>query len=233
MRIWITNLHGVPHQPTRADRRSLRGDPALGGRAGKFSSAIAGGFAIPLALGDYLGEFRLVGTTPEFFEKLKHGPDVDQPFTFREGRALQSLSTQYGFYEAVLGSRVAKAEGLNVGDLFSPVHGDPDGVGHDQKFTVVGVLDPTGTPNDSAAFVNLEGFYLMDKHAQPVSDEEQAAMAQPTVTYEGTRRYQFRHVKSLQFLCVPEACCSVQHCPTSSTNPSKLARRHPLARSTS
>ncbi len=173
-------------QPTRADLVSrYGGDPTLGDRAGKFAGTVAGGFAIPLALGDYLGDFRLVGTTPEFFEKLKHGPDVDQPFTFREGRALQTRSTENGFYEAVLGSRVAKAESLAVGDSFSPVHGDPDGVGHDQQFTVVGVLDPTGTPNDRAAFVNLEGFYLMDKHAQPISGDEQTTMVPPTVQYDG------------------------------------------------
>ena len=175
-------------QPTRADLLArYGGDPSLGDRPGKFSGAIAGGFAIPLALGDFLGEFRLVGTTPEFFEKLKHGPDVDQPFTFREGRALQTLSPEHGFYEAVLGSRVAPVQGLAVGDSFSPVHGDPDGVGHDQEFTVVGILDPTGTPNDRAAFVNLEGFYLMDKHAQSVSEEEQATMLAPTVTYDGVQ----------------------------------------------
>ncbi len=173
-------------QPTRADLLArYGGDPTLGDRAGRFSSAIAGGFAIPLALGDYLGEFRLVGTTPQFFEELKHGPDVDQPFTFREGRALQTLSPEHGFHEAVLGSRVAKAQGLSVGDTFSPVHGDPDGVGHDEEFMVVGILDPTGTPNDRAAFVNLEGFYLMDKHAQPISEQEQATMLAATATYEG------------------------------------------------
>ncbi len=173
-------------QPTRADLVArYGGDPQLGERAGKFSGAIAGGFAIPLALGDYLGEFRLVGTTPEFFEKLKHGVDVDQSFTFRNGRAFQSLSPEHGFFEAVLGSRVANTLGLAVGDTFSPAHGNPEGMEHAQKFTVVGVLDPTGTPNDRAAFVNFEGFYLMDKHAQPISEEERAAMVGPTVTYEG------------------------------------------------
>ena len=30
------------------------------------------------------------------------------------------------------------------------------GHGHDLGFTIVGVMAPTGTPNDRAAFVNLE-----------------------------------------------------------------------------
>jgi putative ABC transport system permease protein len=32
-------------------------------------------------------------------------------------------------------------------------------------FTVAGILDPTGTPNDQAFFVNLEGFFIMNNHA--------------------------------------------------------------------
>jgi len=33
-------------------------------------------------------------------------------------------------------------------------------------FTVVGILNPTGTPNDQAMFVNLEGFFVMNNHAR-------------------------------------------------------------------
>lgn len=147
------------------------GDPALGERAGKYAGFVAGGFAIPLALGDFYGEFRVVGTTSEFFEKLRHGPDVDQEFTFTEGRALREKSEEHGYFEAVLGSRVARQMGVGVGDEIHPAHGDPEGKGHAEGFTVVGVLDPTGTPNDRAAFVNLEGFYLMEGHADTVDEE--------------------------------------------------------------
>ncbi len=154
------------------------GDPALGERAGKYAGYVAGGFAIPLALGDYYGEFRVVGTTPEFFEKLRHGPDVDQEFTFTEGRAFREKSAEHGYFEAVLGSRVARQMGVGVGDEIHPAHGDPEGKGHAEGFTVVGVLDPTGTPNDRAAFVNLEGFYLMEGHATPVDEETLAKAAE-------------------------------------------------------
>ena len=152
--------------------RKYGGDPALGERDGVYAGYIAGGYAIPLALGDYLGEFRVVGTTPDFFEKLRHGPTLEDPFEFREGRALQSHSEQYGYYEAVLGSRVAGFMNLSVGDKFSSTHGDPEGAGHGKKFTVVGVLAPTGTPTDRAAFVNLEGFYLQENHAKPLTGDE-------------------------------------------------------------
>lgn len=160
--------------------RRYGGDPALGERDGVYFPFISGGYAIPLALGDYLGEYRVVGTTPAFFEKLRHGPTLEDPFEFRAGRALTSHSDENGYFEAVLGSRVSQQLGLSVGDTFSASHGDPEGKGHGQAFTVVGVLAPTGTPNDRAAFVNLEGFYLLENHAKPISDEDQETLVPPT-----------------------------------------------------
>ncbi len=150
------------------------GKPELAERGGRYAPYVAGGYAIPLALGDYFGEFRVVGTTPEFFEKLRHGPNVDQPFEFSQGRALQDFSNEHGYFEAVVGSRVAKEMKVGLGDKIFPTHGDPSGHGHDLGFTIVGVLRPTGTPNDRAAFVNLEGFYLMDGHAKPIEEDEES-----------------------------------------------------------
>lgn len=144
------------------------GDPKLAERDGKYAPYVAGGFAIPLALGDYFGEFRVVGTTPEFFTKLKHGPNVDEDFTFSQGRAFSTFSPDNTYFEAVVGARVAKEMNVAVGEKFYPTHGDPSGQGHEQGFTIVGIMDPTGTPNDRAAFVNLEGFYLMEGHAKPI-----------------------------------------------------------------
>lgn len=149
------------------------GDEELGQRGGRYAPFIAGGYAIPVALGDYFGEFRVVGTTTAFFEKLRHGPNVDEEFTFSEGRAFLEFSPDHSYFEAVVGSRVAKQMDVGVGDQFFPTHGDPTGHGHDLGFTIVGVLDPTGTPNDRAAFVNLEGFYLMDGHAKPIERDEE------------------------------------------------------------
>jgi len=148
------------------------GDPALGEQDGKYAPFVAGGYAIPLALGDYFGEYRVVGTTTDFFEKLRHGIDLDQPFEFSAGRAFEEFNEENLFFEAVLGSRVAKHHGLTVGDEFFPTHGDPEGKGHGQGFRIVGVMKPTGTPNDRAAFVNLEGFYLLENHAKPLVGDE-------------------------------------------------------------
>lgn len=159
-------------QEKRAEMvRQYGGDPALGERDGKYAGFIGSGYAIPLALGDYFGEFRVVGTTPEFFEKLRHGPDVDQPFAFREGRALKTFTPENQYFECVMGARVAAQMGIGVGDTMNPTHGDPEGKGHGQGFKVVGVLAPTGTPNDRAVFVNLEGFYLLEGHAKPIPED--------------------------------------------------------------
>ena len=158
-------------QPTRAAMvEKYGGDPALGQREGKYAFAVSGGYVIPLTLGDYYGEFRVVGTTPGFFENLKHGPNVDQPFTFSSGRAFVDYSDENQYFEAVLGSRVAKEMGVTTGETFFPTHGDPEGKGHKDGFKIVGVLNPTGTPNDRAAFVNMEGFYLMEGHAKPIEE---------------------------------------------------------------
>lgn len=164
------------------------GSAALGESAGKYQRYLGGGYAIPLALGDYLDQYRVVGTTPDFFEKLKHGPEVDQPFRFREGRNFQTYSAENNYFEAVLGWRVARALELQVGDVFFPTHGDPEGEGHRDAFRIVGILAPTGTPNDRAAFVNLEGFYLMDGHAAPVDqypDDMVAGEAPPAIDPDG------------------------------------------------
>lgn len=140
-------------------------------RDGRFAPYMMGGFAIPVALGDYFGPFRVVATTPDFFDLLRHGPNVDQEFRFSKGRNFRLDDQEHGPYEAVIGSRVAAEMGVGVGDTIDPSHGDPDGHGHGAEFAIVGILEPTGTPNDRAAFVNLEGFYLMDGHARVIDPE--------------------------------------------------------------
>ena len=148
-------------------------------RQGQFAEFTA--FAIPVCLGDYYGEFRSVGTTPDFFEKLVFGPHADQRFEFAEGRKFQHSSQEYGYWEAVAGSVAARELKLHVGDRVSPTHGDPElGTHHAEGFTVVGILKPSGTPNDRAVFVNIEGFYLMSNHAKTDGDDAHAGQVTTT-----------------------------------------------------
>lgn len=50
------------------------------------------------------------------------------------------------------------------------VHAGQDDHVHDERFTVVGVLEQTGTPNDRTVFVNLEGFFAIAGHEKPVEE---------------------------------------------------------------
>ncbi len=141
-------------------------------RSGLYSMFTRTGFAIPICLGDYVGRFRAVATTPEFFSLLRHGERNDQEYEFTAGRNFLDDSPEHGFFEAVLGSEVARELGLSVGDKIQASHGSSGDFVHEQSFSVVGVLRATGTPNDRAAFVNMEGFYLLEDHAAPDRDEE-------------------------------------------------------------
>ncbi|HEX5446316.1 MAG TPA: FtsX-like permease family protein, partial [Pirellulales bacterium] len=133
---------------------------------GRFSSSVD--VAVPLCLGDSYEQFRVVGTTPAMFEVW----EPYQRYEFAQGRNFKHEN----FFEGVIGSIVAHSTGLKVGDTFQPTHGieNEDGHKHD-AFTVVGVLKPTGTPNDRAIFINMEGFYLLRGHAK----EEEADGHEP------------------------------------------------------
>lgn len=154
-------------------------------RAGKFGQFTA--LAIPLCLGDYYGQFRVVGTTPDLFGKLTYGPSADKPYEFSGGRNFKHWDEEHGYFEAVVGSTVAREKKLSVGDEIAATHGDPEGEGHGQKFTVVGILQPTGTPNDRAVFINMEGFYLMEDHAlDPPSESEEDESSEDQASEEET-----------------------------------------------
>ncbi|MBN9416921.1 MAG: ABC transporter permease [Candidatus Eremiobacteraeota bacterium] len=111
--------------------------------------------AVPIALGDnYLG-YRLVGTLPDFFSAWG-----------RNGLRFQTGAAFTGAGQAVVGSWVAQKTGLKLGDHFHPYHGlnyDPSAE-HDEDYEVVGVLQPTNTPQDRVVLIPLEGVYRMSGH---------------------------------------------------------------------
>ena len=134
--------------------------------------------AVPYCIGDSYhrngNKFRVIGTTPDLFNELSYGANddgTDKKYEFREGRNFEKDH----FFEAVIGSVVASKTGLKVGDRFPPTHGmTADGEKHIES-TIVGVLAPTGTSNDRALFVNMEGFFLLDGHALPAEAGSTAA----------------------------------------------------------
>jgi ABC-type antimicrobial peptide transport system permease subunit len=261
---------GLPLSPD-ARRQELDGPPVELGRDGKYG--LMTDMAIPLCLGDYYGRFRVVGTTPQLFDNLVFDIDNNRKFEFAQGRNFKHHTSDHGYFEAVVGSLVAReielpelhfqlagdaadaaalvanhvncsrierdadklvvtlgqgtsesdlfltlrrlekdaVEGrkqltaaesaalktllapgalartrlrrLELGDQIAPAHGSAEGHIHARKFTIVGFLDTSGTPNDRAVFINMEGFYLMEDHAKPLEeDKEEPADDQPQET---------------------------------------------------
>ncbi len=134
--------------------------------------------AIPMCLGDSYEApngrmFRVIGTTPDLFDKIQYGTNDDgtpKSYEFQPGG--RNFKTE-NFYEGVVGSVVAAQSGLKLGDEINPTHGiGAEGHKH-EGFKVVGILKPTGTANDRAVFINIEGFYLLEGHA--LSPEEEHA----------------------------------------------------------
>ncbi len=143
---------------------------------GLFSNYV--NFAIPILLGDtYQIEdsdayFKVCATNRNFFELLTLSNK--QKFAFAQGRPFDDADAEVGYFGCVIGSAAANASGKKIGDQIKVTHGIPGSSAahlHDQLFTIVGILQPTGTPNDKVVFVNMEGFYLINDHVKPIEEE--------------------------------------------------------------
>src|SRR6476661_7121581 len=96
------------------DSRAKSHFPAVEmGRDGKYGMMTD--LAIPLCLGDYYGRFRVVGTTPALFDELVFDIDNDRKFEFGQGRNFRSHDAEHGFFEAVVGSTVARELNVTLG----------------------------------------------------------------------------------------------------------------------
>ena len=145
--------------------------------------------ALPYCLGDNYEGHRVVATVADLFQDSDYA--AGPRYAFKEGRNFSPT----GFFEGVVGALAAERTGLKVGDTFRPTHGvSDDGQGHDHEaFTVVGILEPTGTPNDRAIFVNLEGFYLLENHAKPVGEGHRPGPASPVHQADGHDEHETSH----------------------------------------
>ncbi len=104
---------------------------------------------VPISLGDSHRQFRVMGTTPEFFERYK----------YRSGRslALQDGVVMDDLFDAVIGADVAATLGYSIGDPIVVAHGLASFSEHeDQPFRISGILEKTGTPVDRTVIVSLE-----------------------------------------------------------------------------
>ena len=104
---------------------------------------------VPISLGDSHRQFRVMGTTAEYFERYKYRGG--RALEFYQGRAFDDL------FDAVVGADVATTLGYSVDDPLVVAHGLASFVSHDnQPFRVAGILAKTGTPVDRTVIVSLE-----------------------------------------------------------------------------
>jgi putative ABC transport system permease protein len=130
--------------------------------------------AIPIAVGDNLRGYRIVGTLPELFASVEYAPG--RTFRVQEDGRVFAL----GATEAVVGAFVAQRLGLKVGDTFHPFHGlafnEQDQ--HAETYVVTGILDATNTPADRVLWIPIEGLQKMTGHDARAATDVSAVLIQ-------------------------------------------------------
>ena len=126
-----------------------------------------------------------LGTIPyEYYEKVKENPSVTEAYPMAAGDNYQGIpiiGTVPGYLEdyevqegelfeateeAVIGSNVADAGVLEIGDKFVGVHGfEENGHVHDEfEYEVVGILSESGTATDNVIFTTAESVWVIHDH---------------------------------------------------------------------
>ena len=110
-------------------------------------------WAIPISLGDSHRGYRVMGTSPQYFEHYRYARS--QSLRLKTGRPFADDP-----FEVVLGAEVAQALNYQIGTELVLAHGvaTVSLVKHDDKpFKVVGILERTGTPVDRTLHISLAG----------------------------------------------------------------------------
>jgi len=190
--------------------------------------------AIPYCLGDsyqaHGQSFRVIGTTPDLFDKIAYGSSPDgtpKRYTFAAGRNFKSDH----FFEAVLGAAVARQANLKVGDTFQPTHGISAGGDKHDQFTIVGILNPTGTANDRGLFINVEGFYLQEGHALTAGPKAARPLPAKPLSAKPAKNAVLEQEPKKQESEVVNSAPTRQHEPPQATPPTahpQASQRRPL-----
>lgn len=115
---------------------------------------------IPISLGDSHRGFKVLGTNEQYFEHFRYGDE--RKLAFASGKGFGDEFN--GYLDAVIGADVADALGYKVGDEIVVSHGiGSSSFKHhdDSPFSVVGILQRTGTPVDKTVHVTLQGVEIM------------------------------------------------------------------------
>lgn len=159
-------------------------------------------WSIPLSLGDSHKGFAVIGTTNDYFEYYRFGDK--QPLRFQSGGRFRSADAQgrdkstsiSNHFDVVLGADAAKQLHHSIGDQIIISHGvGKVSFSHhaDHPFTVVGVLQFTGTPVDQAVHVGLNAIEAI--HGQPKASLSRkplsrAALEKPEKRVSGSEKHE-------------------------------------------
>jgi putative ABC transport system permease protein len=157
----IFHLEASPGNVSQADYQYIKHHPAVK-------------LAIPIAVGDNLRGYRIVGTIPELFTDVQYAPG--KHFALESGGKMFDPDAK----EAILGNFAAAQLGLKVGDTFHPFHGlayNPKEQ-HADIYTVTGILEPSNTPADKVVWIPIHGLQTMSGHDPNAATDVSAVLIQ-------------------------------------------------------
>jgi putative ABC transport system permease protein len=158
-------------------------------------------FAVPVQQGDSYRGFPVIATTPEYFSAYRPDARGERQWTLAEGRFFEStwevvlgadLASQTA---ARLGDEIFLTHGMGARDTAPPApkseahddhahddhdhdhdHHGHDHVHHEFGFRIVGILGPTGGPQDRAAFTTLEASWIVHAHDRRLAADPHASV---------------------------------------------------------
>ncbi len=133
--------------------------------------------AFPVGMGDSYGGYRIIGVTRDLME-FSWGDRT--PYALSSGRYFEAP------FEAVVGANVARETGLKLGDTFVGTHGFVSSasaeVHEDLPYTVVGMLERSGSPNDRGIFCDLQSVWNAHDHGHEEDHEEEGHQHHEEIT---------------------------------------------------
>ncbi|MFK7757059.1 MAG: ABC transporter permease [Flavobacteriales bacterium] len=117
-------------------------------------------YGVPMAFGDNYRGFRIVGTDTSYIRHYE--------LKIAEGKFWEKS------LDATIGYRVAEKLKIGIGDTFFSSHGlaESDDVHDNATFTVVGILEPSGTVADQLILTSIEALWSVHG-LQDLPEEEQ------------------------------------------------------------
>ena len=118
--------------------------------------------ALPMSMGDSYRGYRIVGTDLKILDW--YGAELSEGEVWKHN------------FEVTVGSTVAQALSIKLGDTFKSSHGlvDDENLEHDdaQSFVVKGILKPSGTVVDQLILTTTQSFWLVHDHDHEEESEE-------------------------------------------------------------